>query len=783
MDKVNARQRKRSNNDKLAVVGRSVTRVDALDKISGAARFSADYLEIEALQGRTLRSPYPFAEILRIDTAKAEELPGVHAVVTYHDAPENPFEDGNEEIPESPVAPVFVLNRVVRHVGDEVAAVAADTLEIAEEALGRIEVEYKQLPFVLDAVAAVASGAPLVRGGGTNVAGGEPIFFERGDVAAGMAEADLVVEESYRTQATSPLSLEPRYCVARWEEERLTVWKSSRNVHGDRARLAKVFALPHESVRVIGLYMGAGFGSKDESRLAAITALLAQKAGKPVRLGYTREEELAFGKWRHATVTTIKMGLKRDGSITAIDSSSVLNTGPYAPGFGVAQRLGHGLTYLYTTANARFVGKVAFTNSPVSGSYRGLGAPQAHFALESLVDEVAERLGMDPLDFRRRNHVRLEGQPGKRTTPEDSLIPAQPIEGGVPFSSNLLAECLDEGARRFGWKPRPKGARRLKVAGKYRGMGMACCIYKTGQSQSSAIVKVKDDGKAELLMSIMEIGQGAWTILAQIVAETLGMRLADVKGIFADTDITPFAHSTSGSTTTFTSGLAALQAAEDAKRQIMETAARLLEIPASELELRDGFIVARGDADLRIPLETVVHRHGNRTVVGKAQLRAGSKTHIINSFAAHFTEVEVDPESGAVRVLRYVAVHDSGRIVHPQAARSQVIGGVVQGLGYALMEEIPLDPDSGAPMTMNLDSFKIPNLLDVPMIEPVLIERPDPVGPYGAKALGEPPLVPVAAAVANAVYDATGVRVRELPITAEKVLRGLGNPSGSGRTT
>ena len=304
-------------------------------------------------------------------------------------------------------------------------------------------------------------------------------------------------------------------------------------------------------------------------------------------------------------------------------------------------------------------------------------------------------------------------------------------------------------------------------------MGVACCIYKTGQSQSSAIVKMREDGNAELLMSIAEIGQGAWTILSQIVAETLGIGFGKVQATFADTATTPFAHSTSGSTTTFTSGLAALQAAEDAKRGVLETAARLLEVKPSELKLADGFVSVMDTPEIRIPLGHVIRRNQDQVIVGKASLRSGSKTHIINSFAAHFAEVEVDPETGSIRVLRYVAVHDSGRIIHPEAARGQIMGGVVQGLGYALMEDIPVDPESGAPLTLNLDSFKIPNLVDIPPIEAVVIEHPDPVGPYGAKALGEPPLVPVAAAIANAVYDATGVRIRDLPITAEKVIRGL----------
>jgi len=759
---------KNHNADKLRIVGHSVTRVDARAKITGAAEFSADRLSAKnLLYGKTLRSPHAHAEITAIDTSKAEALSGVRAVITYRDAPKIPFESGGDS-----TAAVFLLNRILRHAGDEVAAVAADSEAIAEAALRLIDVEYRFLPFVLNEEQALAPEAPSVRGG-TNLAGGEPIDFSRGNVDSGMKEAELIVEQSYRTQSTSPLALEPRYAVASWEGDRLTVWKASRNVYGDRDKLAKIFQLPHDQVRVIAAYLGGGFGSKDETRLGLITALLARKTGKPVRMGYTREEELGYGKWRHATTTRIKMGLKRDGTITAIDTTSALNTGPYAPGYGVASRLGHGLTYLYSCPNARFVGKVAYTNSPVAGSYRGLGAPQAHFALESFADEVAEKLGIDPLEFRLRHCVRPEGQPGARVTPLDSLIPSQPIEGGVPFSSNLLRECLREGAKRIGWKARPNGPRKRVINRKFRGMGLAACIYKTGQSQSSALVKLNADGSAELLMSISEIGQGAWTILRQIVAETLGIDFEKVHAAFADTETTPFAHSTSGSTTTFTSGLAAQQAADNAKHQLLESAAKLLEVEPSELVVRDQFVAVADTPEHKIPLSHVIRRQAGQTILGEAKLRAGSKTHIINSFAAHFAEVEVDPDSGAIRVLRYVAVHDSGRIIHPEAARGQIIGGVVQGIGYALMEEIAMDPDTGAPLTLNLDSFKIPNLIDIPPIEAVLVQHPDPIGPYGAKALGEPPLVPVAAAIANAVNDATGVRLRELPITAEKLRAAL----------
>ncbi len=757
----------------LRIVGRSVPRVDGRAKVTGTAEFSADRLSVkQLLYGKTLRSSHAHAEILRIDARKAAALPGVRTVVTFQDAPAIPYETGDDPVTDGAVAPVYLLNRTVRHVGDEIAAVAADTEEIADEALRLIEVEYRSLPFVIDAERALEADAPSVRGG-TNLAGKKPIEFCRGDVRRGMTEADILFDQTYRTQSTSPLALEPRYSLAAWDGDRLTVWKASRNVYGDREKLAKVFTLPHDQVRVIASYLGGGFGSKDETRLGAITALLARKTGKPVRMGYSREEELGYGKWRHATATRIRMGLKREGTITAIDTTSTLNTGPYSPGYGVASRLGHGLTYLYRCPNARFVGKVAYTNSPLAGSYRGLGAPQAHFALESCVDEVAERLGIDPLEFRLRHCVGPEGQPGARVTAIDSLIPAQPIEGGVPFSSNHLAECLRVGAERIGWKTHSDGPRRSLLDGKYRGMGLAACIYKTGQSQSSAIVKIRDDGSAELFMSITEIGQGAWTILRQIVAETLGVNFDKVHATFADTAKTPFAHSTSGSTTTFTSGLAARQAADDAKQRLLTSAGKILEIEPEHLVLRDRYVAIADTPEIKIPIGHVIRRQPSQLIVGETKLRAGSKTHIINSFAAHFAEVDVDPDTGAVSVRRYVAAHDSGRIVHPEAARGQIIGGVVQGIGYALMEEIAMDPDTGAPLTLNLDSFKIPNLIDVPPIEAILIEEPDPVGPFGAKALGEPPLVPVAAAIANAVYDATGVRIRELPITAEKVRQGL----------
>ena len=424
-------------------IGVSHPRRDLPEKLTGQAVYTADVRLPGMLHGAILRSPYPHARILAVDASRAAALPGVHAVLTPFDAP-----DGR-------VAPDLpILDTKARFVGDEVAAVAAEDEDTARQALRLIDVTYDPLPFVTDPVEAMNPGAPSVHDGG-NLVGGKPIALERGDVEEGFAQADRIFEDEFATQSHSGAALEPRAAVAAWDGERLTVWKSSRGIHADRLSLSLSLGIPTENVRVVGPHMGAGYGNKDETRLSAITAILAGRAGRPVKVELSREEEFVAGRHRHATTTKLRVGVTNDGTVTAVHATTIMDTGAYlSSGPGVIRRAGQGALYLYRCANARYDGYLVYTNQPSAGSYRALGAPQGHFALESLVDRIAEELGIDPLDFRLKNHVGPEGQPGERVTPLNQVVDTQPVEGGVPFSSNGLRECLERGAAAIGWRER-----------------------------------------------------------------------------------------------------------------------------------------------------------------------------------------------------------------------------------------------------------------------------------------------------------------------------------------
>jgi xanthine dehydrogenase molybdenum-binding subunit len=724
-----------------AVVGRAVPRLGLAEKVRGQARYTADLKRPGMLYGRVLRSPHAHARIVHIDTAEAERLPGVHAVLTHRDVPQVRID-----------ADLLPLDPELRFVGDEVAAVAADSEAIAEDALRLIRVEYEVLPAVFDAEEALQPDAPRVHPQG-NLVGGKALVLERGSVAQGLAEAARVFEDTFHTQMHAPVGMETRAALAEWHGDQLTVWKTSRAVHAaDRQTLARVLGLPLEQVRVICPNMGGGFGNKDEGRLAVLVALLARKAGRPVRLEYSRAEEFVAGRNRQEAHMRLKIGVRADGTPTAIELRAVMNAGAYvASGLNVTRRVGQGALYLYTCPNARFEGLTVYTNRPAGGSFRGLGAPLGHFALEVLIDQIAAALGIDPLDYRLRHHVTAAGQPGRRLTPPDEILPDEPVEGGVPFSSNGLRECLLAGAERIGWRQRrqPNGSATGPVR---RGLGMAMGIYKGGIGRDGeAEVRITPAGHVVLAVGGVDVGQGSATVLAQIAAETLGVPMARIEVVMADTARTPPSHITAGSSTTMTTGLAVKLAAEDARRQLL---ARVDGIPA----LFDLEAVSAGRRD---------------DIVGRARVTSGSRDYLTNAFAAHFCEVEVDMRSGRIRVLRYVAAHDSGRIIHPQLAENQVSGGVLQFLGIALREELYLDRRSGVTLNASFLEHKSTSPVDFPPIEVLFPAGPDPVGPYGAKALGEPPVVPVFAAVANAVANATGVWLREVPFTPPRVLQAL----------
>ena len=734
------------------VVGQSVVRRDLPGKLTGEAKYAADVQLPGMLAGKILRSPHPHAKIVSVDADAACGLPGVHAVVTPFDVP-----SGN-------IAPdVPILDTEVRFVGDEVAAVAADDEFIAQHALDLIEVEYEQLPFVTDPRAAIEPGSPPVHPGG-NLVGGEPIVLERGSVEEGFAGADVIVEDSFSTPAHSGAALEPRVAVASWDDDDLTVWKSSRGVHQDQLLLSLALGIPRDRVRVVGGAMGAGYGNKDETRLSVITAVLAQRAGRPVKIEATREEEIVAGRHRHGTFTTVRMGVRSDGTVTAVHAETIMDTGAYlSSGPGVVRRAGQGALYLYRCANVRYDGYLAYTNTPSGGSYRALGAPQGHFALELIADRAARAVGMDPVEFRFKNHVGPEGQPGERTTPANEIIDTQPLEGGIPFSSNGLRECIERGAEAFGWNDytsTSEGSLR-------RGRGMAILIYRGGPGgRSIARMRLDSDGTFALVSGVMDVGEGSATVLTQIAAEALGVNYEQVSETLGDSALTPDSPITAGSTVTFSAGLAVKQAAEDLRSRLVSAASDMLDLPESDLDVDSSGIVSTSGRTLSF--SELAGQTGSIEI--EASVSPGSTDYVVNSFGAHFAEVEVDTETGAVRVLRYVAAHDSGRILNPQLAVNQVEGGVSQMLGFTLTEQMLTDPVMGATLNASFLEHKSPTILEYPDIEVIFADVVDPIGPYGAKALGEPPSVGVAPAIVNAIRDATGVEVRDLPATPDKVL-------------
>ena len=765
------------------VAGTAVIRRDLEVKLTGQARYTADLKLPGMLYGAILRSPHPHADIVSVDASGALALPSVRAVVT-------PF-----DVPTGRLAPdLAILDTRVRFVGDEVAAVAADDLGTARAAMELIRVEYSLLPHYNTPDEALSLDAIAIHPGG-NLALGEVLSLERGSVADGFAEADVVLEDEFEIPTHSAAPLEPRAALASWGEDEdadLTVWKTTRGVHVDRDALAAALGLPSSRVRVVGPHLGAGYGNKDESRLAALAAVLSQRAGRPVRMELSREDEFIAGRVRHAAKINIRAGFRTDGSITAIEARAMLDTGGYlASGAGVARRTGQGILYLYHCPNVKYEAHLAYTNRPTAGSYRALGAPQGHFALESLMDRAAEHFGVDPLDFRLKNHVRPEGQPGQRVTPSDQVVDSQPLEGGIPFSSNGLRECLELGAAAFGWRgypeiPSPSGGGsgwvRTPDTGDpdlKRGRGMAIMIYRGGPgSPSAAEVRVEKSGAIKLITGLMDVGEGASTVLPQMAAEVLGAEYEQVEAVFADSRGTPDAPITAGSTATFSTGTAVVQAAAEVRKALLELASSGLEAPAHDLDAARGWVFVKSDHSRRMALVEVVGRMDSDELSATATVIPGSTGYIVNSFGAHFVEVEVDVATGRVRVLRYVAAHDSGRIINPRTALNQAEGAISQMLGFALSEELVMDGATGITLNAGYLEHKSPTILDYPDIRVIFADIVDPVGPLGAKGLGEVPSVGVAPAIANAIHNATGVRLRRTPFTPDRVLAALERGTG-----
>lgn len=747
-----------------AVVGQRLPRVEGRQQATGQASYAADLVLPGMLYARVVRSPYAHARIKKIDTSKAERLPGVKAIVTAEDLPKSrPASFG--EVP--------LAAGKVRHVGEAVAAVAAISNDIAVEAASLIKVEYEELPAVFDMEEALKPGAPLVhetaRG---NIATHAAI--SRGDVDKGFREADYIVEERFVTRRVTHTCMETQACLASFDASgRLTIQSTAAGVFQARLLFARSTGMPESKIRIIQpLVVGGHFGSKNNPTPAFyIAALLSRKTGLPVKIVNTRQEEFMVTRPRMPVIIDLKVGVKKDGTITAKQTRAIGSTGAYYIPVVYAILLTAASRHdnLYRTENTRTEMTAVFTNDTPVGPMRGLGNPQGHFAMESVMDMLAEKIGMDPLEFRLKN----------------ALKKGDVTVHGWEFRSCGLSECLKSAAARMAWKK--KKADRQPG----RGIGIACGLHVSGRKDAgefagaAAFVKVNDDGTVNLISGAGDIGTGAATVLSQICAEELGVRLEDVSMSKADTDSVPYASPPIASRVTLESGNAVRAAAADARNQLFQAVAEKLSVPLKDLVAREGKIYAGTHPEKAMSIaeaaKAALVRRGGGPVLGRGvyvspQPGTDPKTWYGDaanaySFAADVAEVQVDRETGEVKVLELAAAQDLGKTINPMLAEGQIEGGLAMGMGYALTEEMVTE--NGRVASTNFTDYQIARTVDMPPVHPILVETNEPWGPYGAKGVGEVVAVPTAAAIGNAIYDAVGIRLKELPFTPEKVLKAL----------
>jgi len=670
------------------------------------------------LHAALLRSPHPHARVASIDLAPAVALPGVRAAV------------GPGEVPG--------LEREPGYVGAPVAAVAAETEGQARRALEAIVVEWELLDAVIDPEQAVAGGALH----------GEPNVYERGDYERALAEADVVIESTYRTQTVVHNALETHQSVCQWVGDTLEVYTSTQYIWGVRNEVARELGIPADKVRVVCEYMGGGFGAKNSAgEYTFVAAALAQKTGRPVRCALTRREENVAAGNRNATIQKLTIGARSDGTIVALGGEFVNATGwgGWVTGTDGPMRM------LYGCENVRTVVYGAKTNTPPMKAFRAPGFVEGTFGLECLVDEIAVKLDVDPLDLRRRNYASSND--------------------GTPFSSKNLMECYELAQKH--WDRRTAVRARSDSTWK-RGVGMASQIwYGGGGPPSYAWTRVGSDGRIAVVTATQDIGTGTRTALAQIAAEELGVPLERVEVTLGDTARGPYSTLSAGSSTTPSVGPAVRAATADAKRQILEIAAQRYDREERVLDIRNGRIVS-ADGNLSVDIAEFLSILESAQILGKGARGPNPTGMSVLTFGVQVAEVAVDVETGEVRVERVAAVHDVGRIVNPLGAASQVEGGIIQGIGHTLSEHRLFDDESGRVLTTTLDAYRMPTIADVPEIVSEFVDKPDAhLTNLGSKGLGEPPIVPTAAAIANAIRDATGADVHELPISREEMLRAL----------
>lgn len=762
----------------LKVVGRNARKIDGEKLALGSATFVDDIELRGLLHCKVLWSPHAHARITRVDTSRAEALPGVHAVLTHHNVPRVPFTTAGQGHPEPSPYDYYTFDRKVRYVGDRVAAVAADTADIAEHALSLIEVEYEILPAVLDADESMREGAPIIHDEeeSTGIYDAKRNLAARveaavGDVEDALSKSEVVLDREYVVPYVQQVPIEPHVSMAWLDEDNRIVIRTSTQVPFHARRIvARAIGVPVKRIRVIKPRIGGGFGAKQEVMIEDLVALLALRTRRPVKLEYTRAEEFVSSRTRHPQKLRLRVGATREGDLTAMDLQVLANTGAYGShALTVQTCTGQKPLSLYRCPNLRFIANVVYTNLPIAGAYRGYGVPQGFFAVESAIDELAYTLDLDPLELRKRNMVRT----GDNL--ELAKILGEGKEGHPQIVESCgLAECIEKGASAIGWWGRGNGGRTPRESAPHlrRGIGVACLMHGTaipGVDMGAASLKMNEDGSFNCQIGATDLGTGADTVIAQIVAETLHVPVDDVLVYAADTDMTPFDVGAYASSTTYISGRAAMKAALDVKRQILEVASNLLDgEPTEALEIRDKRVIRARDQKsvtfAEISLYSL-YAHDQFQIQGVA-------SHVSIDcpppFAAQFAEVEVDIETGHVRLLRFVSAVDCGQAINPIMCEGQIEGGAMQGMGYGLTEEFGFD-ETGRMCNPSLRDYKIFSSADMPDMQTILVTTHERTGPYGAKSVAEIPIDGPAPAIANAVYDAIGVRLRQIPLVPERV--------------
>lgn len=743
------------------MIGKRLPIRDAVVKTTGQLRYVADMKLPRMLHGKILFSPVAHARIKSIDTSKAEALPGVRAVVTYLNTPDTLFNCCGETIDESKNERIF--SPVVRHVGDRVAAVAADTLAIAEKAVRLIEVEYEELPFYLDPEEAMKEEAYPIHEGG-NIA--EVVNLNQGDVDEGMKEADLVFEDRYTLPGIHQAYIETHAALASYDANgKLTVWSPTQDAWSVRMNLCRIFNLKMSRVRVVADPVGGGFGGKIDILIEHVAAALAMKAGRPVRIVLTRREDIPVAHSRHPMVMYIRTGVKRDGTIVAQDVHAVINTGGYAGGTSaIAWAMGGKLFRMTNTPNLRFKATEVYTNTIPTGAMRGFGSPQLFFAQQRQINKIAKELGLDMTEMLLKN---LKGVHDKDE------------RNGTPLGDLYAKECVSMGAEMFDWKgalAEQEASR--KENGRYRvGVGMAVAAHGNGvfgvhTDISGVILKMNDDGTLVMSSGSCDMGNGVVTLQAQLISEILTIPMEDVTFVQADTDNTLYDWGNFSSRGTYVCGAAAVKAGNAMKRMLLEEAADLLPEDIDRIELRDGRAWSLNYPDRSATMaELASHaRHRSHRDLVAAVNHASNGMAV--SFGAHFVKVRVDTQTGEVKPLDYVAVHDVGTPLNPMNLEGQVEGAIQMGLGYALCESINLDA-KGKVTNSTFRQYHIFTAPEMPPIRVAFVGKPEPTGPYGGKSIGECSVVPSPAAIANAVSNALEQDYHDLPLRKEVILASL----------